>query len=260
VNSPSRTGFARALSKLGYCSRSQAWELIKAGRVRLNGRVERDPEFPVNKLGRDQITVDGRTVAAAAKRYLMLNKPRGLVTTSSDEQGRETVLQCLPGLRVFPVGRLDMASEGLLLFTNDTAWAGRITDPASHLDKTYHVQVDCLADEALVQHLLDGVQSEGELLAVKNARVLRSGTKTSWLEIVLDEGKNRHLRRLLAALGVQVRRLVRVAIGPLPLGNLGKGQHRELTPTEVRKLTKLTHEKASDSQLLAAQLGREELT
>jgi 23S rRNA pseudouridine2605 synthase len=238
VSAHPRTGLARALSKLGFCSRSQAWELIQAGRVRLNGRVEHDPEKPV-WLARDRVAVDGQGVTEEAKRFLMLNKPRGLVTTSSDEQGRETVLKCLPGLRVFPVGRLDMASEGLLLFTNDTAWAARITDPASHLDKTYHVQVACVADEALAQQLIQGANVEGDFLAVKAARVLRHGAKNSWLEIVLDEGKNRHLRRLLAALGVEVLRLIRVAIGPLPLGNLGKGQHRELLPEEVQRLRKV---------------------
>lgn len=230
-----RTGLARALSKLGYCSRRQAWELIQAGRVAVNGRVERDPEHRV-VLDRDRLAVDGRGVARAAGIYLMLNKPRGLVTTRRDEQGRETVMRCLPGLQVFPVGRLDKASEGLLLFTNDTAWAARITDPDSHLDKTYHVQVDCLAEASLLDRLRQGVTCDGDCLKVKRAAVLRRGEKNSWLELVLDEGKNRHLRRLLAALGVGVLRLIRVAIGPLPLGNLGKGQHRALTAAEVRML------------------------
>ncbi len=231
-------GLARALSKLGYCSRSQARGLIQAGRVRVNGVPRRDPEWRVN-LERDRLQVDEQAVRGEAKVYLMLNKPRGLVTTASDEQGRDTVFECLAGKGlpfVAPVGRLDKASEGLLLLTNDTAWAARITAPESHLDKTYHVQVDCLADEDLARRIQAGAEAEGELLAARRVSVLRHGTRNSWLEIVLDEGKNRHIRRLLAALGVGVMRLVRVTIGPLPLGDLAKGQFRHLTSSEVRDL------------------------
>jgi 23S rRNA pseudouridine2605 synthase len=227
------------LSKLGFCSRSQAWGLIQAGRVRVSGVLRRDPEWRVN-LERDRLEVDERVVREEAKMYLLLNKPRGVVTTASDEQGRETVFECLAGKGlpfVAPVGRLDKASEGLLLLTNDTTWAARIAAPDSHLDKTYHVQVDCLADEHLAQRIQAGTTVEGDFLAAKRVRVLRHGTRNSWLEIVLDEGKNRHIRRLLAALGIGVVRLVRVSIGPLPLGNLAKGEFRRLTPTEVRVLT-----------------------
>ena len=231
-------GLARALSKLGYCSRSQARALIQAGRVRVNGVPRRDPEWRVN-LERDRLQVDEQAVRGEAKVYLMLNKPRGLVTTAADEQGRDTVFECLAGKGlpfVAPVGRLDKASEGLLLLTNDTAWAARITAPESHLDKTYHVQVDCLADEDLARRIQAGAEAEGELLAARRVSVLRQGARNSWLEIVLDEGKNRHIRRLLAALGVGVMRLVRVTIGPLPLGDLAKGQFRHLTSSEVRDL------------------------
>ena len=139
-----------------------------------------------------------------------------------------------------PVGRLDKASEGLLLFTNDTAWASRITDPASHLEKVYHVQINCLASSALVQRLLQGVSPEGELLNARGVRILRQGEKNSWLEIVLDEGKNRHIRRLIEAIGQTVLRLVRVAIGPLTLGDLPKGQVRFLTEKEVRSFERPT--------------------
>jgi 23S rRNA pseudouridine2605 synthase len=237
-----RVGLARSLSKLGFCSRSQAWELIQAGRVRVNGAVARDPERRTD-WRRERIEVDGQPVAAEARVYLMLNKPRGLVTTASDEQGRATVLERFRGQSlpfVSPVGRLDKASEGLLLFTNDTAWAARITDPACHLDKTYHVQVDCLANDALVRRLQDGATADGEFLAAKGARVLRQGGKNSWLEIVLDEGRNRHIRRLLAALGVNVLRLVRVTVGPLQLGPLAKGQWRHLTRDEVKAAQKMS--------------------
>lgn len=232
------SSLARALSKLGFCSRSQAGTLIEAGRVRVNGVVRRDPEWRVD-APRDRIEVDEQAVRGEAKVYLVLNKPRGLVTTASDEQGRATVLQCLAGQGlpfVAPVGRLDKASEGLLFLTNDTAWAARITAPDSHLDKTYHVQVDCLADEDLARRVQAGATVDGDFLAAKRARILRHGTRNSWLEIVLDEGKNRHIRRLLTALGVSVLRLVRVAIGSVPLGNLAKGAFRHLTPAEVRVL------------------------
>jgi len=133
---------------------------------------------------------------------------------------------------VAPVGRLDKASEGLLLLTNDPAWAARITSPESHIEKTYHVQVATVANQALLDQLTAGCNQGGEFLCVKRATIVRTGEKNSWLEIVLDEGKNRHIRRLLAALRVEVLRLVRVAIGPLQLGELVKGSVRSLTREE----------------------------
>ncbi len=232
-------GLARVLSKLGYCSRSAGAALAREGRVRVDGLVRRDPEFPVTP-GRQVITVDGRPVTAAAAVYLMLNKPRGLVTTTSDEKGRATVFSCLtdaPRGHLSPVGRLDQASEGLLLFTNDTAWADAITDPLTHLDKTYHVRIDCVPDEAWLAVLESGVMVDGERLRAKRAGLLRSGGKNAWLEIVLDEGRNRHIRRLLEALNVRVLRLVRVAIGGLELRTLAKGAWRPLTVEEVAALS-----------------------
>ncbi|HLV96111.1 MAG TPA: pseudouridine synthase [Candidatus Acidoferrales bacterium] len=231
-----RTGLARAISKLGYCSRARAAELVRAGHVRLNGAVRRDPETPV-RLDGDRIEIDGRPLRAPAKAYWMLNKPRGVLTTVSDEHSRETVYAYLPeGVPwLAPVGRLDKASEGLLLLTNDSAWAARITAPESHVDKTYHVQVGTVADAALLEELRKGVRIQsGEVLRVKSTEILRRGEKNSWLAIVLDEGKNRHIRRTLEALGIDVLRLVRVAIGKLQLGTLPKGKCRELEPDEVR--------------------------
>jgi len=275
-----RVGLARALSKLGYCSRTQAAELIRTGHVQLNQRLRRDPETPVH-LGHDRITVDGNPIEARTKVYLVMNKPRGLVTTASDERGRETVYAVLRAAMqsqsnrkssqhdpveraahrqdaatnafpeehsstteseqqlpwVAPVGRLDKASEGLLLATNDSEWAARMAAPKMHLDKTYHVQIATVVAEAWTQSLIRGVRDEdGEMLRAKQARVLRSGQKNCWLEIILDEGKNRQIRRMLAALGKEVLRLVRVAIGPLQLGNLPKGTFRPLTQDEKRSL------------------------
>ena len=226
-------GLARALSKLGYCSRSAAFELIRSGRVHLNGRLVRDPEAPVH-LEKDRIAVEGRTVSAASKVYLVLNKPRGVVTTAADEKDRETVYRFIePGSQwVAPVGRLDKASEGLLLLTNDSEWAARVLAPQTHLDKIYHVQIGRVADESLLRVLTEGVRCEGELLRAKSVRVLRGGAKNSWLEIVLDEGKNRQIRRMLTALQIEVLRLVRVAIGPVTLGDLAKGKVRRLTASE----------------------------
>jgi 23S rRNA pseudouridine2605 synthase len=228
-----RVGLARALSKLGFCSRSRAAELIRAGRVRLNGATRRNPETPVH-LDRDRIDVDGNSVEAGIYIYLVLNKPRGLVTTASDEKGRETIYSLLKKNLpwVGPVGRLDKASEGLLLLTNDTEWAARISNPESHLDKTYHVQVRCASDEIPLGKLPMGVTADQGLLRAKRARILRAGEKNTWLEIVLDEGKNRHIRRMFDALGIEVLRLVRVAVGPLALGPLPKGTFRTLTTAE----------------------------
>jgi len=228
-----RVGLARALSKLGYCSRAQAARLVRAGRVRLNGAARHDPETPV-RLGRDQLAVDGILVTAQSKIYLMLNKPRGVITTASDEKGRETVYSLLGhgSSWLAPVGRLDKASEGLLLLTNDSEWAARILDPSSHLDKTYHVHVGVLADDALAEKLIRGVRVGGELLRAKQARVLRTGGHNSWLEIVLNEGKNRQIRRMLEWQGIEILRLIRVAVGPLALGQLAKGKSRALAPAE----------------------------
>ncbi|HZQ21115.1 MAG TPA: pseudouridine synthase [Terriglobales bacterium] len=237
-DNPRRTGIARALSKLGYCSRSQAFTLIKEGRVRLNAGQVRDPETPV-LLSKDRIEVDGHRVGRAGKIYVMLNKPRGVVTTAKDEKGRRTVYALMPEYRdwLAPVGRLDMASEGLLLFTNDSEWGARITSPEAHIDKTYHVQISALIGQELLESLKKGVRTkEGDLLAVKRASLLRQGAKNSWLEIVLDEGKNRHIRRLLEELDIEVLRLVRVAVGSLPLAGLPKGKSRELTKEEMESL------------------------
>ena len=232
---------------MGFCSRSEAASLIKMGRVTLNGRVRRDPETPT-LVGVDEILVEGKPVQAQQPVYLMLNKPRGLVTSAADEQGRPTVFECLEngGLppHISAVGRLDMASEGLLLMTNDNTWATAVTDPARHVDKVYHVQINRVADDAFLRDMKKGViTDEGERLSAKKAELLRSGPKNCWLEVTLDEGKNRHIRRLVEELNCEVMRLVRVRIGSLELGRLEKGAWRHLTPKEAAGLVQVAPEK-----------------
>ena len=238
-------GLARILSKLGVCSRSEAEAAVRAGRVSVGGQIVLDPETRTDSGA--AIILDGQPVSAARPVYLMLNKPRGLVTTRSDPEGRPTVYACLEGLdlpHVAPVGRLDKASEGLLLMTNDTVWANAILDGPRAPAKTYHVKIDRPADETLLAALLAGIEDRGEHLSAKSARSLREGvrnllkegTRNAWLEIVLDEGRNRQIRRLLAAFGIETLRLVRVSIGQLTLGDLAKGTVRPLTPDEIAAL------------------------
>lgn len=205
--------------------------------MRLNGRVRRDPETPAH-LGVDTIAIGERSLAAKEFVYLMVNKPRGLVTTASDEKGRATVYSLLDKNLpwVAPVGRLDKASEGLLLMTNDSEWAARLLGPESKIEKTYHVQIRSRAPQEVVGVLAKGVESDGEVLHADRATVLRQGRHNAWLEIILREGKNRHIRRMLAGAGVEVLRLLRVSIGPLALGKLAKGVTRLLTIAEKRDL------------------------
>ncbi|MEO8459257.1 MAG: pseudouridine synthase [Dokdonella sp.] len=237
-----RHGLARVLSKYGLCSRSEATAWVRAGRVTVNDHVVRDAEFPID-ADRDRISLDGHQVAAHERIYVMLNKPRGLVTTASDEQSRATVYSLLEGHDLpwlAPVGRLDRASEGLLLMTNDSVWAAGITEPASSVSKTYHVQIDRVPDQKLLDEIRLGVSDRNERLDASYVRELRRGEKNAWLEIILDEGKNRHIRRLLAVFDIAVLRLIRVAIGPLILGDLGKGQWRRLSNGEAAVLANLS--------------------
>ena len=190
-------------------------------------------------MDRDRLEVDGRAPVAKAKVYLMLNKPRGVVTTASDEKNRQTVYAFLPENIpwIAPVGRLDKASEGLLLLTNDSEWSARVLAPETHLDKTYHLQVAAIAEDELLESMRKGVKTpEGDFLQVKRVGILRGGKRNTWLEVVLDQGKNRHIRRMLAELGIEVLRLIRISIGPLSLGNLPKGSCRSITSEEIQAL------------------------
>lgn len=239
---PGTVSLPRALSKLGVCSRAEGERLVRAGRVRVDGRVIRDVNHRLHPESA-AILVDDVAVGKVAPVYVMLNKPRGVVTTRSDPAQRATIYESLAGADlpfVHPVGRLDKASEGLLLLTNDTQWGAWLTDPASHVDKTYHVQIDVQPTPEILARLAGDVRdpATGERLSAARVSLLRVGSRsTAWLEIVLDEGKNRQIRRLLATEGIEVLRLVRVAIGQLTLGTLPKGAWRQLTPAEVRALS-----------------------
>ena len=234
---PAGVALCRAINRAGHCSRSAAEALVREGRVTVEGRRVVDPEARVRPDAR--IAIDGVPLVRVPLRTIAINKPRGLVVTAADERGRDTVYALLEGSglpHLGPVGRLDQASEGLLLLSNDTALAARLTDPATHVPKTYHVQIDRRVDAALLAALIAGQEVDGEWLAVAAATLLREGGRNCWLELTLTEGRNRHLRRLLGAFEIAVLRLVRVAIGGLLLGDLPKGQWRELGAADLALL------------------------
>jgi 23S rRNA pseudouridine2605 synthase len=232
-----RYGLARVLSKRGLCSRTEAARWIASGRVRVAGGVVRDAEAPTPLDA--EIVVDGEQTELVIPLHLMLNKRRGLITTRMDEHGRATVYECFADAKlpwIAPIGRLDRASEGLLLFSNDPGFAASITEPGQGIEKTYHVQIGGLVDAGELGRLESGLIIEGERWCALRARELRRGAKNCWLEIVLDEGRNRQIRRMLEALGHPVLRLVRVAIGQLQMGTLGKGEWRMLGESDITAL------------------------
>jgi 23S rRNA pseudouridine2605 synthase len=234
-----RHGLARVLSRMGVCSRSEAARRVSAGRVRVNGNVVRDPESPTDPMA-DRIELDGVELRVADRVCIMLNKPRGLVVSASDEQGRDTVYALLreAGLPwLAPVGRLDKASEGLLQMSNDPVWASGITEPDAHVPKTYRVQVRGVVDDDTLQRLRRGLLDRGEHLSAKSVQAVGGGVKNTWLEIVLAEGRNRQIRRMLSACDREVLRLMRVAVGPLQLGDLPKGAWRRLSEAEILQLS-----------------------
>jgi 23S rRNA pseudouridine2605 synthase len=228
----------RLLSKWNLASRARAQELVRALRVRVDGALARDPGLEVDPA-RIRLELDGRAVAAPAPSshvVLVYNKPRGEVATTSDERGRRTVMDAfsalaIPGLA--PVGRLDQASAGLLLLTNDHAFADRLLDPRSHLAKVYRVKIRGRLDAATLRELgTETVEDDGLVLGPLELAVEREGPRSQWLRVVLREGKNRQIRRRLARHGVEVEHLIRVAFGPLELGELEPGAWRELAAAE----------------------------
>jgi 23S rRNA pseudouridine2605 synthase len=232
-----RVQLHRALSKLGWGSRGQAWDWIRAGEVRVDGSVVTDPLTWVD-LDRQRITRGGRQAPPPTPLVLALHKPRGVVTTRSDERGRCTVYDLLPpGLPwVFPVGRLDADSEGLLLFTNDAPLAQHLTDPAHHVRKTYRVTVGGDVTDEDLRRLREGIDLGDGRTRPAGVHVWGRDGKWTVVEMVLSEGRNRQIRRMWAALGRRVKRLVRVAVGGLELGELAAGECRELSAAEIAAL------------------------
>ena len=235
-----RLSLARALSKFGVCSRKEAERRIEAGRVTVDGEVVRWPARRIDPR-HDRVTVDGALVGDLRERIVLaLHKPKDVLTTTSDPGGRRTVYDLLGdvGRWVFPVGRLDRDTSGLLILTNDHQLGHRLTDPERHVPKRYHVLVRGVPDPATLEALREGVDlGRGE--TSRPARVRSLGLDQgggSWLEIVLTEGRNRQVRRMCAGVGHEVRELARVQIGRFPLGDLAAGEWRRLTAEEVAAL------------------------
>ena len=235
----------KLISQSGVCSRRKAEELISQGRVKVNGRAAKIGDGATAK---DVITVDGERITVSEKRekyYIMLNKPRGYVTTMSDELDRRCVTELLEGIpaRVYPVGRLDRNSEGLLLFTNDGKFANDIMHPSRHISKTYRVTVrSSVSDEQLVA-LAEGVVIDGRKTLPANVSVLSQEQGRTVIQIVIREGRNRQIRKMCEAVNLEVARLKRTAIGPVKLGMLKPGTYRELTSEELRALRNAAGEK-----------------
>jgi len=232
---PAHVALARALSKLGLASRSRARRLIEEGRVRVDGSVVLEPLAPVVPE-RARIVIDGDERTAPALRCLMLNKPRGAVTTRRDPEGRPTVFGLLgpaaEGLSA--VGRLDLASTGLLLLTNDTRLADWLTAPSSEVPRTYLVTVRGELTDATARSFEAGIATNGETLAARSVVVRKRSRRETHLVVTLTEGRNREIRRLCGAAGHEVTRLRRVAFGGLELGALPPGGWREVSPQELR--------------------------
>jgi pseudouridine synthase len=236
ARNPAKT-LDRVLSRAGLCSRSLARELIAAGRVEVGGRIVRSAERWVDPE-RDAVRVDGKRLSAAERAYLALHKPSGVLTTLSDPEGRPTVYDLLRDVPVWlgPVGRLDRDTSGLLLFTNDTAFAERVTNPESELAKTYHVRSGTPLEPEQLEALRRGVLLDDGPTRPARVQELRRYAGYSLILLTITEGRNRQVRRMLRAVGSRVKKLRRVAIGPVELGRLPSGAHRRLTPAELRAL------------------------
>lgn len=242
----------RVLSRCGLLSRRASEDAVRSGRVKVNGRVVRDPELWTDP-GTDIVHLDGKRVRQARKIYLLFYKPKGVLTSHGDRQGRKTLYDCLdPKLPwVAPVGRLDRDTSGLILLTNDTEFANFITSPSSEVRKTYMVKANMLVDDALVERISGGfMMKNGKAAKPQRVARIEDRGKYSWLEIVLTEGKNREIHRLLELAGLKVLKMVRTRIGPCTLEGLQVGQYRDLSKNERTLLySKSSSMPAPDGQL-----------
>jgi 23S rRNA pseudouridine2605 synthase len=226
----------RVISQAGVASRAEARSWIAAGRIAVNGNVIRHPEHWLDP-GKDRVTVDGNPLRPEQKVYRLLYKPKGYLTTAKDPEGRKTVYELLPDQTwLVPVGRLDLDTSGLLLMTNDTNFADFLTDPESHVPKTYLVKTAAPLSDEQMEALRNGVDlNDGPTRPAIVERTGEEGAKGA-IEITITEGRNRQVRRMIEAVGSKVRKLVRIAIGPLRLGELVIGQWRDLQREEVEAL------------------------
>lgn len=231
----------RVLSKAGIGSRTEARLWISAGRVAVNGRKILDAETWVDP-DHDRVTLDGRPLRATGKLYLLLNKPKGYLTTYKDPEGRKTVYDLTTDIKdwIFPAGRLDQDTSGLLILTNDTAFGDFITSPESKLAKTYLVKSSMLLTDADLDRLREGVTLTDGPTRPAIVRRIRDGARYSFFEITITEGRNRQVRRMVEALGAKVLKLVRTAIGPIEIAGLEIGKHRPLTRAEIQSLSPRT--------------------
>lgn len=228
----------RVLSRFGVASRSEAQQAIQRGRIKVNGKVIYDPAAWVHPE-EDVIHLDGRRLKPARKTYLLFCKPKGVITSHGDPEGRKTVYDCLgdTGQWVFPVGRLDKDTSGLLLITNDTEFADFVTSPSSGVAKTYRTKINGIVSDDVIAKFQNGIEMKrGDWAHPLRVRRLEDRGKYTWLEIVLTEGKNREVRRMIEAVGFKVLKLVRTGIGPLTLAGLEVGKWRALTAAEVSGL------------------------
>ena len=250
----------RVISKAGLGSRTDARRWIADGRVAVNGRKVQSPDEWIDPA-HDRVTLDGRPLTEKRKIYLLLYKPKGYITTAKDPEGRKTIYDLLRDVKdwLIPVGRLDQDTSGLLIMTNDTAFGDFVTDPASHIAKTYLVKASLLLSDDQLDQLRRGIElADGPTRPAIVTRV-RDSARYTFFEITITEGRNRQVRRMVEALGAKVLKLVRVKIGPIGIGDLQIATHRELTPTEVAQIYRLAAAPEARQRRASASLKKDRI-